>query len=109
MSEYVFRYASGYGSDMGALMDGGRVTVGDYFASESTDHYGTLHEEIVRCRDCKYAQDAIWPARLNIPSDYLDCLGELVEPWDYYNDEPKLNPVKPDGFCAWGELRGDDE
>lgn len=61
-------------------------------------------EEIVRCRDCKYAQDATWPARLNIPSDYLDCLGELVEPWDYYNDQPKMNPVKPDGFCAWGEL-----
>lgn len=68
-----------------------------------------VREEIVRCRDCKYAQDAIWPARLNIPSDYLDCLGELVEPWDYYNDEPKMNPVKPDGFCAWGERKETDE
>ena len=63
---------------------------------------GPAREEIVRCRDCKYAQDATWPARLNIPSDYLDCLGELVEVWDYYNDEPNMNPVKPDGFCAWG-------
>lgn len=65
--------------------------------------YGSHREEIVRCRDCKYAYEVTWPVQLNIPHDYLDCGGELVETWDYYNDEPKMNPVKPDGFCAWGE------
>ena len=61
--------------------------------------------EIVRCRDCKHSYEATWPAWSNIPHDYLDCCGELVETWDYYNDQPNMNPVKPDGFCAWGERR----
>lgn len=60
-------------------------------------------EEIVRCRDCKFSHEVEWPEWMNVPSDYLDCCGELVEAWDYYNDEPNNNPVKPDGFCAWGE------
>lgn len=84
MSEYVFRYAPGYGCDMNELMDGGRVTVGDYFASESTDHYGTLHEEIVRCSDCRYnARD----------TDGL-CYRFDHEHFNY-----------PDGFCAWASRR----
>ena len=89
MSEYVFRYASGYGCDMSDLMDGGRVTVGDYFASESTDHYGTLHEEIVRCRDCVYAING---------GEY--CAEEVKDDFYWRN-------VEPDGFCAWGERRGE--
>ena len=89
MSEYVFRYASGYGCDMSDLMDGGRVTVGDYFASESTDHYGTLHEEIVRCRDCKHYQPWMKGA----------------EPECWANGEPFK--TEPEGFCAWGERRGE--
>lgn len=59
-------------------------------------------EEIVRCRDCRYGNEVTWPTWSNIPHDYLDCTGELVETWDYYNDQPSMNPVKPDGFCAWG-------
>lgn len=43
MSEYVFRYASGYG-----------CKPGEYERENGVDHYGTLHEEIVRCRDCSY-------------------------------------------------------
>lgn len=62
-------------------------------------------EEIVRCKDCKNAHEVTWPACCDTPHDYLDCCGELVETWDYYYDEPKKNPVKPDGFCAWGERR----
>ena len=88
MSEYVFRYANGYGCDMGALMDGGRQTVGDYFASDNTDHYGTLHEEIVRCRDCKHYitkfrneyDDTVW---CGLHAGY----------------------VEPDGFCSWAVRR----
>ena len=98
MSEYVFRYASGYGCDMSALMDGGRVTVGEYFASESTDHYGTLHEEIVRCRDCKHftpkGVHKFENGRTNL--DYCKYIrGFMLQ-------------ITPDGFCAWAERRDDE-
>lgn len=61
--------------------------------------------EIVRCRDCKHGHEVYWPANFGIPSDYLDCTGPLVTTWDEYHDVPKDNPVRPDGFCAWGERR----
>lgn len=64
-----------------------------------------LTGEVVRCRDCRFASEVCWPENSGITSDYLDCHGELVETWDYYYDEPKDNPVRPDGFCAWGERR----
>ena len=82
MTEYVFRDAAGFGCDMDEMMDGGRVTVGEYFATENTDHYGTLHEEVVRCRDCERYDDK----------------------WAYCNSF--CEAVEPDGFCAWGERRG---
>lgn len=62
-------------------------------------------EEVVRCRDCKYADEVTWPADYQVPPDYRDCGGPLVETWDYYNDEPKDNPVPPNGFCFCGERR----
>ena len=96
MSEYIVNMGDEHESPFSALAKLSRV-----------DSYADVREKIVRCRDCKYARDAIWPARLNIPSDYLDCLGELVETWDYYIDEPNMNPVKPDGFCAWGKRKVD--
>ena len=64
-----------------------------------------VREEVVRCRDCKHAHPVLGPARDDVPDDWLDCTGPLVETWDYYDDEPKDNPVRPDGFCAWGERR----
>lgn len=66
---------------------------------------GEQREEIIRCRDCKHGHESDWPVFLEIPSDYLDCTGPLVETWDYYHDEPKDNPVPPDGFCFGGERR----
>lgn len=71
--------------DMGALMDGGRETVGEYFASDATDHYGTLHEEIVRCRDCKHAND--------------DC--SVCYRYGEIGDDVYYPRIEPDGFCAW--------
>ena len=42
-------------------------------------------EEIVRCRDCKYASyDSRWCYRLLNAED---------------------TPITPDGFCAWGKRR----
>ena len=70
MSEYVFRYANGYG------FDADDVEVVEYFAEENTGHYGTLHDEIVRCRDCRHHDET------------GNCLEMLVD-------------VTPDGFCAW--------
>ena len=90
MREYVFRYANGYGCDMSALMDGGRQTVGDYFASDATDHYGTLHEEIVRCRDCVYYKPDPYP----------------IDPgWPMYCEDTGRDMIEPDGYCAWGERK----
>ena len=63
---------------------------------------GPSREEIVRCRDCEHAFKVTWPNQSKVPLGYLDCQGELVETWDYYADEPKCNPVPPDGYCAWG-------
>ena len=51
-------------------------------------------EKIVRCRDCKQACTY---------GDGIECLGPLVQTWDYFNDQPLHNPVDPDGFCAWGK------
>jgi len=61
--------------------------------------------KVVRCRDCKHAYEVTWPANYQVPPDYLDCGGPLVETWDYYNDGPKDNPVPPNGFCFYGERR----
>lgn len=66
-----------------------------------------VREEIVRCRDCKYGHEVVWPRSRDIPADYLDCTGKLTTTWDYYNDEPQANPVEPSGFCAWGVRRED--
>lgn len=57
-----------------------------------------LRDEIVRCRDCKYANEdgdecvyfAAW-----------EPLPEGDEFRDVYVD------VEPNGFCAWGERRGE--
>lgn len=70
-----------------------------------TDLRFKRREEIVRCGDCKYADEVTWPASSKVPPDYLDCGGPLVETWDYYNDEPKDNHVPPNGFCFCGERR----
>lgn len=63
-------------------------------------------EEIVRCRDCKYADISYTHAAV---TGELHCYGYLVESWDWYNDMPSDGvKVKPDGFCAWGERRTDE-
>lgn len=84
MSEYVFRDAEGFGCCMDDEMDElPGVTAREYFAEENTDHYGTIHEEIVRCRDCKHCMAYMAGA-------YCDHMAHSVE---------------PDGFCSWGEKK----
>lgn len=57
---------------------------------------GELRERVVRCRDCANAID-------HLRTKQLDCLH--FAQWDYYNDEPGIWPVEPDGFCKWGKPR----
>ena len=47
-------------------------------------------EEIVRCRDCKFGVDG---------GKY--CAEGCADSWDW-------RCVEPDGFCAWGERRKND-
>ena len=61
--------------------------------------YESAVEEIVRCKDCKYMFD--WAYDRMLCKMWAD--GGM-------DDDAKnvLYPtVKPDGFCAWGERRGD--
>ena len=55
-----------------------------------------VREEIVRCRDCKHygSYNGSWCCRTYEPVPGGTC--------DYQT-------VEPDGFCAWGERRGDAE
>lgn len=61
----------------------------DYLHENYTHFFGCPIEEIVRCRDCKYAT-----------ADQSDHdFRELL--WCNFH----RMDVKPDGFCAWGERR----
>ena len=90
MSEYVFRYAPGHGFSEGMTMEDGRTSAREYDMQENSDHYGTIHEEIVRCRDC-----AFFVANVST-IDKLDnviATGNVCEWTELW--------VEPDGFCAW--------
>ena len=62
----------------------------------------TVKGPIVRCRDCEHGHKAHYRGRT-----IIDCHGPLVQVWDYWQDEPLVNEVMPDGFCAWGVRRAD--
>ena len=83
MSEYVFRDAPGYGCADDVMMEDGITSAREYYSQENSDHYGTLHERIVRCRDC---------AKLNTR--------ECPCAWYPLEDAEAMN-----GFCAWAERR----
>lgn len=86
MSEYIIKLPNGGAADECIRLRGYEKSLYGY----------ELHEEIVRCRDCKYANEdgdecvyfAAW-----------EPLPEGDEFRDVYVD------VEPDGFCAWGERR----
>lgn len=78
----------------GASMETHREYVG--YLDEWDGAERLTNEEIVRCRDCKYAE----------PDDsgrsyYKDML------WCSELGGDDSMPVEYDGFCAWGERRGD--
>ena len=59
------------------------------------------NEPIVRCRDCKNAHE--------VNDKHLRKQGKLdcshFAQWDYYDDQPGIWLVEPDGFCSWGERK----
>ena len=69
--------------------------------------YENALEQLVRCRDCAFAFRVDWPESCDVPPEFLNCQGPLVSLWDYERDEPKDNPVEPDGFCSWGKRRSE--
>lgn len=65
---------------------------------------GFAREEIVRCRDCKHVHHCPdWqPDKRFKPKDIWICEAEWC--MGFEGDHPL---VEPDGFCKWGERRGD--
>ena len=58
-------------------------------------------EEIVRCRDCKYAMEHRSKSILGTELVTLTCSGPIQGAYSEGAD------VEPEGFCAWGEPRED--
>ena len=67
--------------------------------------YIDLSSEIVRCRDCRHYQvvDEIFDGEDDTAVYGCGILGWKVA--SYGCEEP----TDPDGFCAWGERKGDTE
>lgn len=83
MSEYIVKCTEVIG------ISGNVLQIPDYI---------DLNCEIVRCRDCKHYYEA---ENYHPNGNYVM---RCCKYFDAYNDE-----VEPDGFCAWGELRGEGE
>lgn len=99
MSEYIFRDAPGFGCDMNEYMDDGRTAIGEFYAKHDTDHYGTIREEIVRCRDCRHMRTIDLSVYYGEHKHDLDICIRV--------DGVQLN-AEPDGFCKWSERRTDE-
>ena len=63
---------------------------------------GERREEVVRCRDCAHAIRLEGEPAEARPG-MLNCV--YFSQWDYYDDEPGVWLVEPDGFCAWGRRK----
>ena len=58
------------------------------------------HEEIVRCRDCKYFNEE----RRDTSIGWVSVFVCGSEQWSTASLMPS-HEVKPDGFCAWAERK----
>lgn len=75
----------------------------DLTDKQVTDLRKVRRERIVRCRDCIHAV----PYKVDpCGGGWLDCLH--FSEWDYYADVPGHCPVRPDFFCAHGEMEEDE-
>lgn len=75
--------------------------IGEYleYINVQTKRYmgNTIHERIVRCRDCKHFDCKPWMHYNGTVTDF-NC-------WLFSDYEGTPVGVEPDGFCAWGERR----
>lgn len=85
MSEYIINLPNGGAADECIRLRGYEKSLYGY----------ELHEEIVRCRDCTHFMT--WTNGYSFCSAF--SIGATGEPF----------PGEPDGYCKWGELRGDAE
>ena len=71
-------------------------------ATDDHEGYWYTGEEIVRCRDCKHS----YGDRRCTSTGWVDVLVCESKQWSTSSLMPN-HTVKEDGFCAWGERRGD--
>lgn len=103
MSEYVFKPSRTDDFELD-----------EHDATNPVDWYGTLHGEIVRCRDCRFYT----PESMSREERGFGIYEDVWEPGGCFN--PKRCSIggdpfgewhvvgidtEPDGFCAWGERR----
>lgn len=71
-------------------------------------------EEIVRCRDCKHLNMPEWDNTLAMLYGEPPLTCDLLSMNEWRMDgnrrvaETTFHEVEPNGFCAWGERKGDD-
>lgn len=84
-----------YGNYHQVVCQGCLTSSGAYWSGEQSaiDAWNTRHEEIVRCRDCRYYEYEVFT--FGEREEYHWCNRD-------WNGEPVLSAVEPDGFCAWG-------
>lgn len=87
MSEYIIKLPNGGAVDECIRLRGYEKSLYGY----------ELHEEIMRCRDCKYHE------YLNV--SYSDKLFSVCLSEQWIGAEGDNPLVEPDGFCAWGERK----
>lgn len=83
MTEYIVDFGDTSSAFVGLAM------------AEAIAHGAELHEEIVRCSDCKHLDEI----RVSYSAEpVFQCMADWCQGVE--GDSPF---VEPDGFCAWGE------
>ena len=67
--------------------------------------FGSMREEIVRCKDCKFYTDQPGISGEKPNREYCYKYSDWNSEWDYDD----YHYVEPDGFCKWGERKDDVE
>jgi hypothetical protein len=71
---------------------------------EGLCNMGLTEERIIRCMDCRHfhSHDAVWaePPKTSVPT-----IVTMVDSCDFWAGTECV--VEPDGFCKWGEPRGE--
>ena len=86
MSEYIIKLPNGGAADECIRLRGYEKSLYGY----------ELHEEIVRCRDCRHMRTIDLSVYYGEHKHDLDICIRV--------DGVQLN-VEPDGYCAWGERK----